>query len=93
MTHLNLAALDFARGERERAAKLLRRTQSTLKTAGIVLDPDAFEVDCLGDSSVSRPAMNPEGLVRALYDAFYERGFNRGAVDASTSGGGRAAPS
>ena len=30
MTHLNHAALAFARGDRERAAELLRRTQSTL---------------------------------------------------------------
>lgn len=50
MTHLNHAALAFARGDRERAAELLRRTQSTLEGAGIVLDPDdAFEVDWLHD--------------------------------------------
>jgi tetratricopeptide (TPR) repeat protein len=48
MTHLNHAALAFARGDRERAAELLARTQSTLEAAGIVLDPDdAFEVDWL----------------------------------------------
>lgn len=50
MTHLNHAALAFSRGDRERAAELLRRTQSTLEGAGIVLDPDdAFEVDWLHD--------------------------------------------
>ena len=50
MTHLNHAALAFARGDRERAAQLLRRMQSTLDGAGIVLDPDdAFEVDWLRD--------------------------------------------
>ncbi|HEU0248656.1 MAG TPA: hypothetical protein VFR38_16390 [Gaiellaceae bacterium] len=50
MTHLNQAALAFARGEREPAGELLRRTESTLKGAGIVLDPDdAFEVDWLRD--------------------------------------------
>jgi tetratricopeptide (TPR) repeat protein len=50
MTHLNHAALAFARGDRERAAELLRRTQSTLEGAGIVLDPDdAFEVEWLHD--------------------------------------------
>lgn len=50
MTHLNHAALAFARGDRERAAELLRRTQSTLDGAGIVLDPDdAFEVEWLHD--------------------------------------------
>jgi len=48
MAHLNQAALALARGARERAAELLRRTQSTLDGAGIVLDPDdAFEVDWL----------------------------------------------
>jgi len=48
MTHLNQAALAFARGEHEHAAELLRRTQSTLDGAGIVLDPDdAFEVKWL----------------------------------------------
>ncbi len=48
MTHLNQAALAFARGDRERAAGLLRQTRSTLETAGIVLDPDdAFEVNWL----------------------------------------------
>jgi tetratricopeptide (TPR) repeat protein len=48
MAHLNHAALAFARGERERAGELLRRTQSTLDDAGIVLDPDdAFEVEWL----------------------------------------------
>jgi tetratricopeptide (TPR) repeat protein len=50
MTHLNHAALAFARGDRERAAEQLRRTHSTLDAAGIVLDPDdAFEVDWLRD--------------------------------------------
>lgn len=50
MTHLNHAALAFARGDRERAAELLRRTQSALHSAGIVLDPDdAFEVEWLRD--------------------------------------------
>lgn len=50
MTHLNHAALAFARGDRERAAELLRRTQSTLDGTGVVLDPDdAFEVDWLRD--------------------------------------------
>lgn len=50
MTHLNHAALAFARGDRERAADLLRRTQSALDSAGIVLDPDdAFEVEWLHD--------------------------------------------
>jgi hypothetical protein len=50
MTHLNHAALAFARGDRERAAELLGRTQSTLDGAGIVLDPDdAFEVEWLHD--------------------------------------------
>jgi tetratricopeptide (TPR) repeat protein len=50
MTHLNQAALALARGERVRAAELLRRTQSTLDGAGIVLDPDdAFEVEWLRD--------------------------------------------
>jgi hypothetical protein len=48
MTHLNQAALAFARGDRERAGGLLRRTRSTLEDAGIVLDPDdAFEVNWL----------------------------------------------
>jgi tetratricopeptide (TPR) repeat protein len=48
MTRLNQAALTFARGDRERAAELLRRQESTLEGAGIVLDPDdAFEVDWL----------------------------------------------
>lgn len=48
MTQLNQAALAFARGEHERAAELLRRMQSTLDGAGIVLDPDdAFEVKWL----------------------------------------------
>ena len=48
MTHLNHAALAFSRGDRERAAELLRRTQSALDGAGIVLDPDdAFEVEWL----------------------------------------------
>lgn len=50
MTDLNHAALAFARGDRERAAELLQRTQSTLEGAGIVLDPDdAFEVEWLHD--------------------------------------------
>lgn len=50
MTHLNNAALAFARGDREGAAELVERTQSTLDGAGIVLDPDdAFEVDWLRD--------------------------------------------
>lgn len=50
MTHLNHAALAFARCDRERAAELLLRTQSTLDGAGIVLDPDdAFEVEWLRD--------------------------------------------
>ncbi len=50
MTHLNQAALAFARGDRERTAELLRRIQSTLDGAGIVLDPDdAFEVKWLHD--------------------------------------------
>jgi tetratricopeptide (TPR) repeat protein len=48
MTQLNQAALAFARGDRERAAELLGRTQSELDEAVIVLDPDdAFEVDWL----------------------------------------------
>jgi tetratricopeptide (TPR) repeat protein len=48
MTHLNHAALAFARGERERAAESIRHMQSMLVSAGIVLDPDdAFEVDWL----------------------------------------------
>ena len=48
MTHLNQAALSFARGDRDRAAQLLQRTQSTLDQASIVLDPDdAFEVHWL----------------------------------------------
>ena len=48
MTQLNQAALAFARGEHDHAAELLRRTQSTLDGAGIVLDPDdAFEVKWL----------------------------------------------
>jgi hypothetical protein len=41
VTHLNQAALAFARGDRDRAAELLRRTQSTLDGAGIVLDRPA----------------------------------------------------
>jgi len=50
MTHLNGAALAFARGDRERAAELLRRTRSALDGANIVLDPDdAFEVAWLHD--------------------------------------------
>ena len=48
MTHLNQAALAFARGDREHAGELLQRTISTLESAGIVLDPDdAFEVSWL----------------------------------------------
>src|SRR2546428_2597550 len=48
MTDLNQAALSFARGDRDRAAQLLQRTQSTLDQASIVLDPDdAFEVHWL----------------------------------------------
>jgi tetratricopeptide (TPR) repeat protein len=50
MTHLNHAALAYARGDRERAAELVERTQSTLHSAGIVLDPDdAYEVTWLQD--------------------------------------------
>jgi tetratricopeptide (TPR) repeat protein len=50
MTHLNQAALAFARGDREHAAELLLRTQSALDDADIVLDPDdAFEVAWLRD--------------------------------------------
>jgi tetratricopeptide (TPR) repeat protein len=50
MTHLNQAALAFARGDVEGATELLHRTQSTLDGAGIVLDPDdAFEVRWLRD--------------------------------------------
>ncbi len=50
MTHLNQAALSFARGDRDYAAELLRRTRSTLEAAAIVLDPDdAFEVKWLHD--------------------------------------------
>ena len=48
MTHLNRAALAFARGEHERARDLLDRGDSALADAGIVLDPDdAFEVEWL----------------------------------------------
>jgi tetratricopeptide (TPR) repeat protein len=48
MTHLNQAALAFAAGKNERAAELLGLTESTVESAGIVLDPDdAFEVDWL----------------------------------------------
>ena len=48
MTHLNQAALAFAREEHDRAAELLWRTGSTLEKAEIALDPDdAFEVDWL----------------------------------------------
>ena len=55
MTHLNHAALAFARGDRERATELLRRTQSRLHGAGIVLDPDdAFEVAWLTTSCAER---------------------------------------
>jgi len=50
MTHLNRAALAFARGEHERARDLLDRADSALADAGIVLDPDdAFEVGWLRD--------------------------------------------
>jgi tetratricopeptide (TPR) repeat protein len=50
MTHLNHAGIAFARGNRERAAELLRATRATLDGAGIVLDPDdAFEVDWLDE--------------------------------------------
>jgi tetratricopeptide (TPR) repeat protein len=53
MTHLNQAALAFAQGDRERAAELLRRTESTLDGVGMVLDPDdAFEVDWLRDQLI-----------------------------------------
>jgi tetratricopeptide (TPR) repeat protein len=58
MTHLNHAALAFARGDRERVAELLLRTQSTLDGAEVVLDPDdAFEVAWLHDQLgyLSRP--------------------------------------
>jgi tetratricopeptide (TPR) repeat protein len=48
MGYLNQAALASERGETVRAADLLRQTESTLRDAGIVLDPDdAFEVDWL----------------------------------------------
>ena len=48
MTHLNQAALAFARGDRESAAELLTQTRSILEGARIVLDPDdAFEVNWL----------------------------------------------
>lgn len=48
MTQLNRAALAFAEGDRELSAEQLRRAQSTLDEAGLVLDPDdAFEVDWL----------------------------------------------
>jgi ATP/maltotriose-dependent transcriptional regulator MalT len=48
MTHLNRAALAFACGDRDLAADLLGRTEATLESSGIVLDPDdAFEVDWL----------------------------------------------
>jgi hypothetical protein len=50
MTHLNQAALAFAAGDSNRAADLLEQTESTLESAGIVLDPDdAFEVEWLRD--------------------------------------------
>jgi tetratricopeptide (TPR) repeat protein len=50
MTHLNQAALAFARGDSGHAAELLRRTSSTVDDAGLVLDPDdAFEVAWLRD--------------------------------------------
>jgi tetratricopeptide (TPR) repeat protein len=50
MGHLNQAALAVARGDRDRAAGMLRRAQATLDEAGIVLDPDdAFEVGWLRD--------------------------------------------
>jgi hypothetical protein len=48
MTNLNQAALAFAAGDNKRAAELIGQTESTLESAGIVLDPDdAFEVDWL----------------------------------------------
>ena len=48
MGNLNEAALAFGHGDPFRAADLLRRTESTLRDAGIVLDPDdAYEVDWL----------------------------------------------
>ena len=48
MGQLNQAALAVARGDHQRAAGLLGRTQAILEGAGIVLDPDdAFEVDWL----------------------------------------------
>jgi tetratricopeptide (TPR) repeat protein len=57
MTHLNQAALALARGNSDRAAELLHRTQSTLNDAGIVLDPDdAFEVAWLRDRLDGSPA-------------------------------------
>jgi hypothetical protein len=37
------------RGDHQRAAGLLGRAQASLDGAGIVLDPDAFEVDRLHD--------------------------------------------
>jgi tetratricopeptide (TPR) repeat protein len=50
MTHLNHAALAYARGDRESTAELLGRTQSTLADADIVLDPDDdFDVKWLRD--------------------------------------------
>jgi len=48
MTHLNRAALAFARGEHERAREVLDSAASTLADSGTVLDPDdAFEVEWL----------------------------------------------
>jgi tetratricopeptide (TPR) repeat protein len=48
MTHLNRAALAWARGDREAGLDSLERTESRLREAGIVLDPDdAYEVDWL----------------------------------------------
>ena len=50
MTNSNQAALAFAAGHCNRAADLREQTESTLESAGIVLDPDdAFEVDRLRD--------------------------------------------
>lgn len=50
MANLNQAALAFARGDRMRAAELLREMRSTLDGAGVVLDPDdAFEVAWLSE--------------------------------------------
>lgn len=57
MTHLNGATLAWVRGERDRAADLLERTESTLREARIALDPDdAFEVDWLRRQLEDPPA-------------------------------------